>query len=98
MKHWFFTIHKTAKRAEVTDDFALSVLHQHTAYFKQLGREGKCLMAGPFKDQTTNFGAGCYVFSTETEQEARTFAEADPLVVEGLYSYTITEWMKVVPE
>jgi uncharacterized protein YciI len=98
MKHFFFTIHKTAKRAEVTDEYALGVLHEHTAYFKQLGREGKCLIAGPFKDQTTDLGGGCYVFAAETEDEAKKMASADPLVVEGLYDFRIYEWMKVVPE
>lgn len=98
MKHFFFTIHKTAKRATVSDDFALSVLKDHTAYFKDLGVQGKCLMAGPFADQTTELGGGCYVFAADDEQEARSMAEADPLVVEGLYDFKIYEWRKVVPE
>ena len=98
MKYWFFTIHKTAKRAEVTDDFALGILKQHTAYFKELGSAGKCMFAGPFVDQTTELGGGLYGFQCETEDEARELAEQDPLVVEGLYSYRIYEWNKVVPE
>ena len=98
MKYWFFTIHKTAKRAQVTDEDALSILHQHTAYFKELGRQGKCLFAGPFVDQTTELGGGIYSFACETEEEARDMANNDPLVKEGLYSYKIYEWRKVVPE
>lgn len=98
MKYWFFTLHKTEKRSAVTDEFALSVLHRHTAYFKRLGAEGLCLMAGPFRDQTTALGGGCYVFMAETEEEARGMAEGDPLVVEGLYDFNVYEWMKVVPE
>lgn len=98
MRYWFFTIHKTEKRAEVTDEYALRILHQHTAYFQRLGAEGGCLMAGPFKDQTTDLGGGCYVFSAETEESAKKMADEDPLVIEGLYSYNVFEWMKVVPE
>lgn len=97
MRYWFFTIHKTPKRAEVTDEYALSVLKEHTAYFQELGRQKKCMFAGPFVDQTTELGGGLYGFSCETEEEARELAGQDPLVVEGLYSYKIYEWKKVVP-
>lgn len=98
MKYWFFTIHKTPKREEFTTEEVLPILHAHTAYFKELGRIGKCVMAGPFADQQTEFGAGCYVFVTETEAEARELAENDPFLIEGIYDYNIIEWMKVVPE
>lgn len=99
MKYWFFTIYKTAKRDEFTTEEVLPILHAHTAYFKELGASGKCLMAGPFANQTDNeLGAGCYVFAAESEEVARKLAEADPFVVEGIYDYKIYEWIKVVPE
>lgn len=99
MKYFFFTIYKTPKRDEFSTEEVLPVLHAHTAYFKELGASGKCLMAGPFKNQIANeLGAGCYVFSVETEEEARKLAEADPFFVAGIYDYKIYEWMKVVPE
>jgi uncharacterized protein len=99
MKYFFFTIDKTPKRETMTTEEVLPILHAHTAYFKQLGAEGKCLMAGPFANQTDNeLGAGCFVFSAETEEEARKLAEADPFFVAGIYDYKIYEWMKVVPE
>lgn len=98
MKYFFFTIFKTPKRDEFTTEEVLPILHAHTAYFKQLGSGGKCLMAGPFADQRTEFGAGCYVFAAESETEARALAEADPFVVNGIYDYKVVEWMKVVPE
>lgn len=97
MKYFFFTINKTPKREEFTTEEVLPILHAHTAYFKQLGATGKCLMAGPFADQDTELGAGCFVFSAETEQEARALAEADPFFTAGIYDYKIYEWMKVVP-
>lgn len=98
MKHFFFTIYKTAKRDEFSTEQVLPILHAHTAYFKELGALGKCLMAGPFADQTGEFGAGCFVLNAETETEAIKLAEADPFVVEGIYDYKINEWLKVVPE
>jgi uncharacterized protein YciI len=99
MKHFFFTIQKTAKRDTMTTEEVLPILHAHTAYFKELGKQGICLMAGPFVNQTDNeLGAGCYVFATENETDARKLAEADPLVLEGIYDYKIWEWTKVVPE
>lgn len=97
MKHWFFTIHKTARRKEFTTEDVLPVLNAHTAYFKELGKRGICLMAGPFADQTTDFGAGCYVLAAESEEAARKFADGDPFCIAGIYDYTIREWIKVVP-
>lgn len=99
MKHWFFTIHKTPKRDEMKTEEVTPILHAHTAYFKKLGAEEKCLLAGPFADQTGNeLGAGCYVFAAETEEEASRMAEADPFYAEGIYDYKIWEWKKVAPE
>lgn len=99
MRYWFATIHRTTKRDAVSDEFALATLHQHTAYFKELGQTGKCLAAGPFAEQKTDgFGAGFYVLNSETEAEANQMAAADPFVVTGLYDYQMREWKKVVPE
>lgn len=97
MRYWFFTIHKTPKRAEVEQQFVLDTLTKHTAYFKKLEQQGKCMFAGPFVDQTTDMGGGIYGFQCETEEEARGLADKDPFVAEGLYSYKINEWRKVVP-
>ena len=98
MRYFFFTIHKTAKRGNVSDEFALETLQKHTAYFRKLGVDGVCLIAGPFAEQNTELGGGCYIFAVDTEDDARTLADADPLVIEGLYDYKIREWIKVVPE
>lgn len=100
MKHWFVTIHRTAKRDTVSEEYALGVLREHTAYFIQLGRTGQCLLAGPFVQQPagTDLGAGCIVLVADDETAARTLASNDPLVFEGLYDYKIWEWKKVVPE
>ncbi|MBS1797707.1 MAG: hypothetical protein JSS81_28045 [Acidobacteria bacterium] len=99
MKYWFFTIQKTAKRDTMSTEEVLPILHSHTAYFKELGKAGACLMAGPFADQKNNeLGAGCYVLTAETEEEARKLADADPFCVHGIYEYKIWEWQKVVPE
>ncbi len=96
MKYYFFTIHKTPKRSTVSDDYALGVLARHTAYFKELGTSGKCIVAGPFVDQKTDLGGGCYIFAAEDETEARLMASDDPLVVEGLYDFKMYEWNRVV--
>ncbi|MBK7705865.1 MAG: hypothetical protein IPJ30_08810 [Acidobacteria bacterium] len=96
MKHYFFTIHKTPKRAEVSDEFALGVLKAHTAYFEDLGARGSCLVAGPFVDQTTDLGGGCYILAAGDEDARRALASADPLVFEGLYEFKMYEWNRVV--
>jgi uncharacterized protein YciI len=99
MKYWFFTIQKTPKREEFTTEQVLPILHAHTAYFKELGKQGICVMAGPFANQTDNeLGAGCYVLAAESEADACKLADADPFCVHGIYDYKVWEWMKVVPE
>lgn len=99
MRYWFATIHRTAKRDTVSHEFALGILKNHTAYFKELGQAGKCLVAGPFVEQNTDaFGAGFYVLAAADEFEANNLAAADPLVIEKLYDFNLREWMKVVPE
>ena len=99
MKYFFFTIAKTPKRDEFTTAEVLPILHAHTAYFKELGKQGICIMAGPFTNHTDHeLGAGCYVFAAETEAEACILADADPFCVHGIYDYKVWEWMKVVPE
>lgn len=99
MRYWFTTIHRTPKRETVSNEDALSVLHEHTAYFKELGQTGKCLVAGPFAEQNSEaFGAGFYVLISETEADAKAMAAADPLAIEGLYDFQMREWKKVVPE
>lgn len=99
MRHWFGTIHRTPKRDEVTNEFALEVLRAHTAYFKDLGATGRCLVAGPFAEQNIDHnGGGFYVLAAENEFEANEIAAADPLVIAGLYDFNLREWMKVVPE
>ena len=102
MKYYFFTIHKTAKRETMTTEEVLPIVHSHTAYFKELGKNGQCLMAGPFAhhaDSTAQeIGAGCYILTAENETEARKLADADPFCVNGIYDYKIWEWQKVVPE
>jgi uncharacterized protein YciI len=96
MRHFFCTIHKTPKRATVTDEVAFGVLTNHTAYFKELAAQGKCVVAGPFVDHGTAMGGGCYILAVDSENEARALADADPLVSEGLYDYKIFEWTRVV--
>ncbi|MCS6874061.1 MAG: YciI family protein [Pyrinomonadaceae bacterium] len=98
MRYFFFTLHRTPKRDTVSDEFAQEILKKHTEYFKRLGKEGRCLVAGPFANQKGELGAGCYIFSAETEEQAKNMASEDPLVAEGLYEFKIYEWIKVVPE
>ncbi len=98
MKYWFLTIHKTRRREEFSTDKVLPILHAHTAYFKELGRRGICLVAGPFADQATEIGAGCYILTAGTEEAARKLADGDPFCIAGVYEYKIWEWTKVVPE
>lgn len=98
MKYWFCTLHKTLEREQASKESFLIALKKHTTYFKDLEKLGKCMFAGQLLDQGTELGGGIYSFQCETEEEAILLANGDPLVVEGLYTYQMKEWLLVAPD
>ncbi|KZE48567.1 hypothetical protein AV540_16730 [Brevibacillus parabrevis] len=60
----------------------------HLEYINELYRQDKVLMAGPFTDKQ----GGLVIYKAESLEEARTLAEADPVVVEGARTLELREW------
>jgi uncharacterized protein len=63
----------------------------HGPYLMRLYREGKLRMAGPFDDDS----GGAVLLDVPDMAAARAIVEADPAVVERVFSYTIQPWALV---
>lgn len=64
---------------------------QHLAHLARLAGTGKLIMAGPFLDG--GFRRGLTIYKTDSLEEARTLAEADPAVQVGRLAVEIHPWM-----
>lgn len=60
----------------------------HLEYINELYKQGKVVMAGPFTDKK----GGMVMYKTDTPEEARLLAEADPVVVGGARTLELREW------
>lgn len=65
-------------------------LADHLQYMIDLERKGKVFASGPFGDGTK--GDGMTIVRAATEDEARDMALRDPLVVNGIRTFTIQPW------
>jgi uncharacterized protein YciI len=71
-----------------TADFRQDVLPDHYAFLAQLRAAGKLEGAGPFTDGS----GGAYLLCTDSLEEARRIAFADPLHRENCSVVTVREW------
>lgn len=65
-------------------------LADHLAYMIELERRGRLFASGPFGDGRS--GDGMTILRAADEAEARAMMLADPFVVHGLRTFTITPW------
>jgi uncharacterized protein YciI len=72
----------------VDQELNAKVRPAHLEYLNELYKQGKVFMAGPFTDKQ----GGLVLYKTESLEEARKLAEADPVVVEGARTLELREW------
>ncbi len=60
----------------------------HLEYIDKLYKENKVVMAGPFTDGK----GGMVIYRTDSFEEAKRLAEADPVVVQGARTLELREW------
>ncbi len=77
----------------IEDLAAVSAIRpSHREYIARLSDQGKIVAAGPLADGT----GGLFIYSVETEEEARYLAEQDPYSTMGvLASSTLLHWKPV---
>ena len=72
-----------------------AVLPEHLAYQQTLEQSGALAFAGPLSDETGEHmqGMGMIVYRANSFEQAREFAEADPMHKKGARTYTLRRWM-----
>lgn len=70
-------------------------LPAHLEYQAKMEQDGKLVLAGPLSDQTGEemFGEGLIIYRANSLEEARSFAEADPMHAAGARTFDIRRWM-----
>jgi hypothetical protein len=71
-------------------DFELNakIRPAHLEYIDKLFKEEKVVMAGPFADGQ----GGMIIYRTDSWEEAKQLAEADPVVAQGARTLDLREW------
>ncbi|CDO02973.1 YciI-like protein [Oceanobacillus picturae] len=64
------------------------VMPEHAVYVQTEYNKGNIVLAGPFGGST----GGAIVIDAETEEDVITFADYDPTVKNGIFSYEIKQW------
>ena len=65
-----------------------ALVRKHVAHLKELDRQGRLVLCGPFQDHK----GGMVIIKAASLDEARKTAEADPFVQEGVETYDIRIW------
>ena len=76
-------------------DLLKATLPSHLDYQKAMEAKGALVMAGPLSDETGEDmqGFGMIVYRAGSFEEARGFAEADPMHRRGARSFTLRRWL-----
>lgn len=61
------------------------LIKSHVEYLKELKRQGKLVLCGPF----TDYPGGMVVFEAEDLDEATTIAKSDPFISSGCKSFEL---------
>ena len=90
MKQYYFVM--LIKGNNRTQDSATvaKIQEGHLANITRLANEGKCIIAGPFGDDTA--WRGFLVLDVATEDEAKAEVEKDPAIISGRLAYEIHPW------
>ena len=72
-----------------------AVLPDHLAYQQTLEQSGALAFAGPLSDETGDQmqGMGMIIYRAESLEQARGYADADPMHQTGARTYTLRRWM-----
>ena len=72
-----------------------ATLPDHLAYQKDMEAKGALVLAGPLSDDTGNLmqGFGLIVYRARSFEEARSFAEGDPMHKAGARSFKLRRWL-----
>jgi uncharacterized protein YciI len=91
MKRYTLAILKTGPNVPA-DKLAIDSLFKgHISNMERLAKEGKLIVGGPFKKNSSNFN-GIFILNVPTIEEARVLVNTDPAVSAGAFEVDIYEW------
>lgn len=72
-----------------------AALPDHLAYQKEMEAKGSLVLAGPLSDDTGEAmqGVGLIIYRAETFEQARSYAEADPMHKRGARAFKLRRWL-----
>ncbi len=65
-----------------------ALIRAHVAHLKELDKQGKYIMGGPFQDHR----GGMLVLKAASLEEAKRIAEADPFITGGFETCEVRTW------
>jgi len=73
----------------------LETLPRHLAYQKEMEAQGALFLAGPLSDEAGEqmTGGGLIIYRAQTMEEARGYADNDPMHAEGRRTYVLRKWL-----
>ena len=74
-------------RPELSEEEVDALQKAHLAYLLSLREEGVLALNGPLRDQPDPTLRGLSFYRTETAEQARAYAEADPMVLAGWFVF-----------
>ncbi|MEM7043058.1 MAG: YciI family protein [Pseudomonadota bacterium] len=76
-------------------DLMKSTLPDHLDYQKEMEAKGNLVFAGPLSDETGKEmqGYGMIVYRANSFEQARCFAEEDPMHKKGARTFTMRRWL-----
>lgn len=65
------------------------LIRKHVAFLRELDRDGRLVLAGPFEDG----GGGMIIIHAQSLREAQALAESDPFVIGGYDTCQVRTWL-----
>lgn len=90
-----FELYVTESTPCAEPDAVKETLPRHLDYQRKMEAEGKLFLAGPLSDVTGEKMEACglIIYRASSMEEARSFAEGDPMHAEGKRSFTLRRWL-----
>mgnify|MGYP001996820672 CR=1 FL=1 len=90
-----FELYVIKTRPLGTSEEIKQMLPAHLTYQQALASEGKIFIAGPTSDSTGSHmqGFGMIIYRASSLEEAKEWADGDPMHSQNLKSYSLSKWL-----
>ncbi len=91
LKQYYFVMLTAGPNKEKIDSLKLQKIQAgHLENIREMGKEGKLAIAGPFGDDGD--WRGIFIFDVDTEDEVKELLKNDPAIQAGRLAYEIHPW------